>query len=452
MSTLDTLPIELLIQICLFLPLPRDTKLLASTCRNLRNKLTIPSNFLWYTFLSKYPKLRHNNHSFHTIISNNPPPVCVASGKYDQRVNYYSQALAILCGRTMACFDCFNTNKRSFRIVYVGGIYYRTYCASCYERYFWLVSDFLMHWPEIKVPPTLIDNQPNVWSGAIHYNDAIFLIKDQLPPRARIISGRFVSKWTYKINIRKTTYPGSVAAIWSEIDHRMMYGTEMDGVIKVMTRIYETDKATFGRYWPLAGREEFREYLEDGVLMFVQALSASVLRVVRAENPQGFRAGQIIWRTTEDLFHTDYKHLWEGNGWASVPGGRNKFLWDTCRKYMMMLFGQDRETGRQLSCLLLSDWVDSYTAKRVGTGQSEHKYRPYTCQFCRDEKPGEKADWDGNYSSERALDGFPHISGLATHILMRHNDRFAERWVTGGGVVEPMEEGWQPFWKDLKAL
>ncbi|KAK6523386.1 hypothetical protein TWF281_001366 [Arthrobotrys megalospora] len=449
MSTLLALPTEILSQICLTLPLPRDTKSLASTCRVLRDKLTIPSNYLWFTFLKTLPTLRHQTRSFYKPFIDNPPPVCVVSGKFDFRVNYYGRALSILRGRVYACFDCFNLNKRSLRRVYIGNIYYRTYCASCYERYFWLIEDFRVDWPEIEVPPSIIANEPGTRLGAIHYNDAIFLIRDQLPPRARSVNGRFISKWNQHVLMRKGRYPGVNESFWKEIDPRMMTGTQMDGIIKTMVWIYANTN-TFKNFWPLGGKEKLREYLEKGALDFLDILSSTTLRLARLDHNRTIGPGGLLWTLAGVALKADSEHVGE-NSWGNVEGGRKGYLEGVCEEYMMELFGKG-VGGKQKVCRLLNDWIGWYTCERVGMGKHEHKYRPYFCQFCKEEKPGEKVDWDGSYASSRTLDPLAHMSGLVTHIFTRHNERFEERWVTGGGVVEPMGKKWEPVWKNLRAL
>ncbi|KAK6513622.1 hypothetical protein TWF506_008059 [Arthrobotrys conoides] len=472
MTSLLSLPTELLTQICLFLPLPRDTKLLASTCRGLRDKLTVPNNYLWFTFLSTFPLLRHQLCSFHHYPNKILQPLYAAKGKFDYRVNYYALALSILCGRTPGCFDCFNIRRPSLREVRIGGVYYRTYCPSCYERHFELVSNFSIAWPEIEIPPSLVTvDRISSGSETIHINDAIFLIKDQLSPYARSTEGRFISKWRLKLNARKEQYVGSQNPREGDIDERMLNGAEMEAIIKTMLYIYEND-TTFKKFWSLGDKQDLKEYLERCALDILPTISTKLLDAIRSTcdilGRAGVglcdilgRAGVGLWEIRDTLLRKDDDHT-VGTSWESVEGGREGYAMEICKRYLMGMFQiEPRSNLVEPRSNLVDLWMRDYLAKRVGWGGvgvtikgGSDNYKPYYCSFCKEEGPGEEVEEDSNRIGARKLEPLENMRKLGLHILLRHCERFEERWVTGGGVIEALgnRKPRKPFWKAVRAL
>ncbi|KAK6339928.1 hypothetical protein TWF718_009317 [Orbilia javanica] len=447
MSSLLSLPTEILTEICLLLPFPRDTVHLASACRSLRDRLTVQNNYLWFTLLSTLPISHHRSYSLHLNPSMIPKPKCAVRGKFDLRVNYHAQALAILRGTTQGCFDCFNILQGSLREVRIGGVFYRTYCRSCYELHFEQTSKFLTVWPEIIIPPSLIGGQANTSYNTIHHSDAIFLIRDQLSPHARSSKGRFLSRWNHMLNLWMEHLSVNEQTLWARADRRVLSGAEMEPIITKMVSIYEND-GVFRKYWPLGSGAALKGYLEDCALDFIPTLSAISIRLIRSRTEIITNIGLRLWRIRDIMLAADDAHD-EGNPWED--GGRENYLAEICMEHL---------TGMlriQPASVLLTTWMFSYLIRRMGSEISDSKYKPYYCSFCKEEKLQEGSDEGegGNpHIDFKKSQPLPDIPGLALHILDRHGERFDEAWVTGGAVVKVMAPGKEqiPFYKAVRFL
>ncbi|KAK6499119.1 hypothetical protein TWF481_011690 [Arthrobotrys musiformis] len=454
MVTLLTLPNELLTQICLHL-LPRDAKLLASTCRALQSKLTIENNYLWFNFLATFPFLRHRRYSSHVYPLGIPWPVCAATGRFDRRVNYFAKAVSILCAQTPGCFDCFNVNKGSLREVHVGGIFYRTYCIACYELSFERISNFSITWPEIEIPESLIGRQTNTSFTTIHHNDAIFLIKEQIPRHIRSSKGRFVSVWELKLKIRKSSDEDPQDPLWSEIDPRLLDSSGMEDLIVDVASIYKTDEV-FRKFLSLGDDEDLRDHLKASALDFLSSISKNLIKMMGAQRIGARSPGIGLWKLRKTLLEAEDQQHTHQTDIVEHAFKMEVYRAEMCKNYLLEIIRIDPRPK------LLHNWMTHYITNRAGfeINGDCNQYRPFTCSFCREEKVEEKTeteaadgDQNGNSLDSRELRPFLALSELAFHILTRHGERFDERWVTGGGIIEPLDKGrWKPFWKTVKSL
>ncbi|KAF3915183.1 hypothetical protein ABW20_dc0106017 [Dactylellina cionopaga] len=381
MSSLLTIPTETLTQICLHLPLPRDAKNLATTCRALWLKLGESNNHLWYTRLSKRPF--ETSDTFPHLIPE----------KYDAERSYYKMVHSIMC------------TWRHFR----------------------------EYWSDVEVPSNIsaLTNQDQD-RKYIHFNDALFLIKEQLSPEERSAEGRFLSKWNHQIKARIENEQDIGRQITDALRATEM-GQVIESIKSIMRNIYST-QPEYRKFHKLQDVEGFWRHLERGLLQISRLITMPLLESFRERDLMvlGFVGG--LFRIVDESLRT----------------GKNEdmdMLRTKCSALMSHSFGLDREEdyGWAPEAAVLTEWFYKYTDERTGqyTGDTEYpQYAPYQCPFCDEaysikDSEGDHVLWDGAPEDW----SFTTMGGLVGHIFKEHEMRFEEDWrFHHGPVLERVKE------------
>ncbi|KAJ6263840.1 hypothetical protein Dda_2412 [Drechslerella dactyloides] len=398
-SRLESLPLEVLENIAMFLPISGDKVNLAWTSGALRHQLGVHNRYLWFR------TLRSANEEFQ---------------KYDCTLDYYKIVLNRRNEEAIGCESCLASKNISVGVITIAGIRYKLVCRQCRDLEFWEWSSTIWNYPEINFPSSLMATWDFNGTGCgvyIRIQDAARIIERHAVPSDESASQpefRFLAKWNRSIN--QTQYLGS--AIVLGVSH--------------LVKLYQSER--FSYLHVLKSPEAFRGCIERlflelsdnpaGPFHYSAELYQVLLHYARRiaywylyDHVDTFAKGESIMLINQ-LLDDHMSPYWLRFSEFSLSEND-----DNCDEELI------HDSG--LPCSLLRIWIKEHAIRRIYGEDSYFSSQnlPTKCCFCAAEpleRPLE-GNWGERCPPMEPLKKRTRRQNIL-HILQNHNSQFKSTW------------------------